>query len=188
MPYYLFFISTIFFFEIILDNWIFVGNKSNYGLVNISSKICAYYYLFIFWYSFKNRNWGKWVGYIFVTYVILSILYYTCWGSDKILDTVSYNVGILLTLPLVLLYLYEVIHKKVYYNVFKDAYFYFAFGILFFYTSAFPMIGFLNVLVTNNAQFQAYIDLLNAGNIFLNLAYLGAALCSTIPKQSTISS
>ena len=126
--------------------------------------------------------------YIIIIFVTITLVWNFGFQDQHSIDYLSYNAGYLILIPMMLLYLHEVIYKKDYYDVLRDPYVYFVFGILTFYASSFPILGFINILITDNPKYKAYYDLLNVGNIFLSLAYLGAALCSQTKKPPIISS
>jgi hypothetical protein len=85
---------------------------SNYLALNYYSKICIYYYLYVFLFYFKNKKWVKYYWMLFLVYLIITQALFIFNYSEDLLDTFSYNVGMILCLPLVLLYLYEIIAIK----------------------------------------------------------------------------
>jgi hypothetical protein len=187
-PYFLPFMVMVVSFEIPIDIWF----KSLYGhnlhLKNLMAKLCIYYYLFVFYHYYRDRVWSMLLKYIILLYMTITLVWNFGFQDQDSIDYISYNAGYLILIPLMLLYLHEVIYKKDYYNVLRDPYVYFIFGILIFYTSSFPILGFINMLITYNPNYKAFYHLLNLGNIFLSLAYLGAVLCSQTKKPSIISS
>lgn len=187
-PYFLAFMVVVVCFEMPIDNWYYKHYGTNYPIANIMAKFCIYYYLFVFYQYFRVKAWSDKLKVGILAYVVITLTWNFGFHNHKQIDYLSYNAGYLILIPMMLLYLREVIYKKTYYNVFRDPYVYFIFGILTFYSSSFPILGFINILITDNPQYKAYYDLLNVGNIFLSLAYLGAALCSQTKKPSIISS
>jgi hypothetical protein len=187
-PYFLAFMVMVVSFEIPIDIWFKNLYGHNLHLKNLMAKLCIYYYLFVFYHYYRDRNWSNTLKYIIIFFVIITLTWNFAFQDQNSIDYLSYNAGYLILIPLMLLYLHEVIYKKDYYNVLRDPYVYFIFGILTFYASSFPILGFINILITDNPTYKAYYDLLNVGNIFLSLAYLGAAICSQTRKPSTISS
>ncbi len=188
LPYFFPFILVVVLVELFIEMWYYKMYGTNFPVMNIYSKICLYYYLFVFYKYFERTKWSATLKWIIIFYIIITLLWNFAFHDATRIDYISYNVGYLILFPLMFLYLNKVIYEMEYFNVFLDPYFYFIFGILVFYTSSFPILGFINILITDNPTYPAYITLLNIGNIFLSLAYLGAALCSTIPKPSTTSS
>ena len=188
LSYFHLFIMLVIGLEIIIP-WSFkLYFTSNYLILNYYSKICMYYYIYLFIKIFEDRYWTKWYTILLVLFIIVTQANYFIALPVKKIDAISYNIGMVILFPLILKYLFERIYTDVYCDIFRDPHIYLAFGILLFYTSAFPILTFINVLITNNEAYKAYVLLINFGNIFLSLAYLGVALCSKNPKLSTISS
>lgn len=187
-PLFLPFMMMVVVMEIWILDWVYDRYGNNYHLHNPFAKVCMYYYLFVLYHYFRDSTWAstlKWGLLIFASTTMVYDLFY---HDHSRVDLVSYNLGYLILFPLMFRYLYEVIYVRPYYDVFKDPYIYFIFGILLFYTSGFPIIGFINILITDNPQYPVYSKLLDIGNIFLSLGYLGAALCSRTRIHSTVSS
>lgn len=187
-PYFLAFMVMVVGFEVPLDICFMNLYGHNLELKNLMAKLCIYYYLFVFYDYFKNRAWSRVLKYFILLYIITTLTWNFAFQDHSTIDYLSYNAGYLILIPMMLRYLYEVIYMRDYYNVLKDPYIYFIFGILIFYASSFPILGFINILITDNPHYKVYKDLLNVGNIFLSLAYLGAVLCSQTKKPSIISS
>lgn len=185
LPLFFPFILIVILFEIFGEYCYYKLYGDNILILNFYSRLCIYYYLFIYWNYLKEKSWSKQLKYIIILYSIISFLTFFYVLPEINADIVNYNLGMAIVLPLILMYLYDIIYNRSHFNIFKDPYFYFSFGILLFYTSAFPLLGFINILIRNNAYSTSYLVLLNLGNIFLSLAYLGAALCSITPIQST---
>jgi|GEM_PF-2079261 len=187
-PYFLSFMAMVFILEIPVDYYIQKRDISNYPLKNLFSKLCLFYYLFVFYNINKKKVWSRKLGFTIIMFICVTLIWQFGFQARNTIDIVSYNAGYVLLIPFMLQYLYEVIYRYPYFNVFIDPYLYFIFGILIFYTSSFPILGFINLLITDNPHYIIYFDLLNIGNIFLSLAYFGAAICSTTKPPSTISS
>lgn len=186
-PLFLFFMTMVVILEIPADNLYKEYYPSNYPLKNLFSKLCIYYYLYVFYVLYKGRSWGRSLRYSLIFYIAVTLGWQTIFQDNSSIDYLSYNIGFLLLIPLMLKYLYEVIYHRVHYNIFTDPYIYFIFGLFLFYTSSFPILGFINLLITDNPHYEIYYQLLNIGNIILSLAYLGAAICSKTKQLSIIS-
>jgi len=128
------------------------------------------------------------LGIIIIGFIVITLTWHFVLQDQKRIDFLSYTLGFLILIPLMIRYLYEVIYIRPYYNLLTDPYIYLIFGLLIFYTSSFPILSFMNILITDNPNRGIFIKLLNYGNIFLSLAYLGAALCSKYQTQSNPSS
>ena len=178
------FIFFVVIFELFVEYYYFKIFGSNLIILNFYSRFCIYYYLFIYWHYFKARRWGFALRRLIQTYIVITLLVFIIIWPDKRIDYITYNIGMLIVLPLIGIYLYDKVYNQNSNNIFQDPYLYFSFGLLIFYTAAFPILGFINLLIVNNPFYKDYTVLLNIGNIFLSLAYLGVALCSKIPKQS----
>lgn len=185
LPFFPLFITTVVLFELLIEYYYaqYVGN--NLVILNLYSRLCVYYYLFIYYQFFKFKKWAPKLKLVIVLYVILSFLAFLFIMPSENIDIITYNLGMFLVIPLVILYLYDSIHVMDNNNYLNDPYFYFSFGILIFYTASFPILGFINFLIVENPYFEVYTVLLNLGNIFLSLAYLGGVLCSKKPILST---
>ncbi len=184
LPGFTLFMILVFIFEFPLDYMFNTYLPSNFGLKNYFSKLCVYYYIWVYLDYFKAKAWNIYYKGVWCLYILVTQLYFYLGKQSTYIDALSYNAGMILLLPLLLAYLYDVVYKKSYQPVFRDPYLYLTFGVLFFFTSAFPLLTFANLLITQNSAYEAYTQLLNVGNIFLSLAYLGVALCSTNPKPS----
>jgi hypothetical protein len=187
-PLFLPFMMMVVFVEAGFADWFYDQYDNKYPVLNPYAKLCMYYYLFVFFWHFKDKPWANKIKWGILFFAIVTMTYNFLYHDHTRIDLLSYNAGFLLLFPLMFRYLYEVIYTRPYYNVFEDPYFYFIFGLLLFYTSSFPILGFINILITDNPQYPVYSQLLNLGNIFLSLAYLGAALCSKPRTLSTVSS
>lgn len=172
--------------EISLSEINFGSQGNNYQVKNWVSKVCAIYYMYTYFHYFKNKPWMAWYRWVLLGYSVSVIVYNIFLHNNNRLDPTSYNIGFLLIIPMILIYLYDIIYTKPYFNVFKDPYLYLSIGLLVFYTSVFTMLTFLNVLISGaNMWFSAYVELLNVGNCFLSLGYLGVALCQKNQNSST---
>jgi hypothetical protein len=187
-PLFLPFMVMVVIVEIWLSDWYYAQYGNLYPIINPYAKFCIYYYLFVFYQYFKDKPWAGKLKYGIVGFITITLFWNFFYHDHSQIDYLSYNVGFLILFPLMFRYLYEVLYLRPFYNVFHDPYLYFIFGLLLFYTSSFPILGFINILITDNTQYQVYSELLNVGNIFLSLAYLGAALCSKPRILSTTSS
>lgn len=185
-PMFLPFMVMVVFVEVWFADWYYARYDNQFPVMNPYAKLCIYYYLFVFYRYFKDRSWGLGLKWLIIAFAILTMTYNFFFHDQTQIDYMSYNLGYLILFPLMFRYLYEVIYKRPYYNVFHDPYLYFIFGLMLFYTSGFPILGFINILITDNPYYTIYTKLLNLGNIFLSLAYLGAVLCSKTMKPSTI--
>lgn len=187
-PLFLPFLAMVVIEEVWLADWYLAKYETMYPVANPYAKLCMYYYLFVFYWYFKDRSWASWLKWLIIAFAIVTMTYDLRYHDHTQIDYLSYNLGFLILFPLMFRYLYEVIYVRPYYNVFHDPYFYFIFGLMLFYTSSFPILGFINILITYNSEYSIYKQLLDLGNIFLSLAYLGAALCSKTRTLSTVSS
>ena len=179
------FLSVVTAFELIIKHLYFHRHGSNLLVLNFYSRICVYYYLFIYWYYFRDRKWMRSVEILILLFILSSLLVFFVVMPALTIDYLSYNLGMCMVLTLIGIYLYDVIYSLERVNVFRDPYFYFSFGILIFFTASFPILGFINLLIVDNPNYEIYADLLDVGNIFLCLAYLGALLCSKKLTRST---
>ncbi len=177
LPLFTYFIACVFIFEIFVEYYLSKIFKNNIIGYNIFSRFCNYYYLYVFLQFYRKQSWVNTYYIIVITYIIWSIVYLIINIHVLEFDVVSYNVGMIILLPVLLKYLFDVIYKRDYYNIYSDSYIYLSFGLLLFYSADFTILQFLNILVTENVDYSRYVNLLDLGNIFLSLGYLGAVVC-----------
>jgi len=185
LPIFFPFMLVVVVFELFIEYYYYKIYGDNILILNFYSRLCIYYYLFVYWHYFRNRIWAGKLKFIVITYSLISFISFLIFLPKLEIDILNYNIGMFIVIPLIGVYLYEIIYLRDHENVFKNPYFYFSFGILIFYTSAFPILGFINILIVENPFYEGYSVLIDLGNIFLSLAYLGAALCSKKPILST---
>jgi hypothetical protein len=180
------FISIVFLFEIFIEHFWSVFYKSNIVIYNLFAIVCCYYYQFLFNNNLKNSgdtNY-KTIKLLSLIWLIFAISRYIIYFSLKTIDIINYNTGMIISSLLILKYFYTLMLKNKDVQVLKNPYFYFGVGVLIFYCSSFPIITFMNYLITNEHAKNAYSKLLQIGNIFLSLGYLGAAICIRKEAQS----
>ncbi len=153
LPIFFPFISIVIFFEIFCEYCYYRFYGNNILILNIYSRLCIYYYLFIYLEYFKEKSWKQFLKYLIFIYVMVSLVIFIYSIKKTKVDILNYNLGMTIILPLILFYLYDIIYNKSHFNILKDPYFYFSFGILLFYTSAFPLLGFINLLIKDHTHF-----------------------------------
>lgn len=141
------------------------------------SSACAAYYLYVYLDHFKKKAWIKYVWYGWVIWCVYAIGYNVTYQSDVHLHMMPYNVALFFTAALIFKYLYDIIYIDEYREVRHEPLFYFSLGILLFYVCSFPILVFYNDLILGPKIFF-YQRLIQVGNVFLSLGYLGAVLCS----------
>ena len=103
------------------------------------------------------------------------------------LENQIYLSGLIIVLIQILVYFKKVIDGN-YGSFFSNPKLILAFSILVFITCSFPLLAFLDYFLMNPTIGKAYTDILDIGNIFLSLGYLGAAICIRKTPPSTTSS
>lgn len=178
LPYLTLFLFIVNFTEIFLIMFWIKQFNSNVLIYNIYSIFCVSYYLFVYFDHFKKKSWIKGV-------ITVSLLWfvYACWlvyykFYEMAVVTTSYNLGMILVICLGLKYFYDLIYVDKYRSILREPLFYFSLGILLFYVSSFPILNFINFFIVDDTAMMTYVKLLQIGNIFLSLGYLGAAICS----------
>lgn len=184
LPKLMWFITTVFLFELFIEFYYDKWFGDNLVVLNLYSRICVYYYLYVFCIYFRSKKWMKTFKILALIYVTGTLLSYLIFLPAERIDYATYNIGMIMVLTLVGAYMYHKTYGPLSIDIRLDPHFYLAMGILLFYTASFPLLGFINFLIVENPYFEEYKKLLNLGNTFLSLGYLGVVLCSINRKQS----
>ncbi|MBP6235663.1 MAG: hypothetical protein KA270_09915 [Saprospiraceae bacterium] len=178
LPHLLLFLIIVNFIEIFLIMYWTKQYKSNVLIYNIYSIFCVCYYLYIYFHHFWEKTWTKKFIFLSIFWFIFAVSLFVHNFNVPTVNTSSYNIGMIMVIGLVLKYYYDLIYVDNYRSIAKEPLFYFSLGLLIFYVSSFPLLNFVNFFVVEDTAMITYVKLLQIGNIFLSLGYLGAALCS----------
>jgi hypothetical protein len=168
LPHLLLFLIIVNFIEIFLIMYWTKQYKSNVLIYNIYSIFCVCYYLYVYFHHFSEKTWTKKLIFLSIFWFIFAVGLFVHNFNVPTVNTSSYNIGKIMVIGLVLNYR----------SIAKEPLFYFSLGLLIFYVSSFPLLNFVNFFVVEDTAMLTYVKLLQIGNIFLSLGYLGAALCS----------
>ncbi len=159
------------FFKIYLGHNTFIYNV--YFVYAIS------YYIFIFnieickFHKSKKRTNDL---VLFWILCVLSFLYYR--DFDKI-NSIAYNLGMLIVIFLIFKYFYILLMGETYKALVNIPHFWLASGILLFYSSAFPSLCFTNILILHDIELaRAAQKWVQYGNLFIAISYNLVSLCS----------
>lgn len=177
LPYlYIFLLCIVISESVVLYYMARIYKNNIYGHQWFSS-FCVAYYLYVYLHHFRHKPWINYLWLGLSVWIVWAISYNVVFQSDSYLYMAPYNVGLFLTALLIFKYLYDIIYIDAYREVLKEPLFYFSLGILLFYVCSFPILVFYNDLVLGPKIFF-YQKLIQVGNLFLSLGYLGAVLCS----------
>ena len=187
--YFTFFITIAFTFELFIEHYISKIFKTNVLAYNYFAVFCVLSYSVIFLDEIKKIDKAKYINIykgIIIIWLAFSIIRLNKIENLIFIDSTIYNSGMLVVLFLIGYYFYSFISMEKLNLNFLNPNIYLGLGILIFYCSAFPIITFINELIINPHVKSIYQDLLQIGNIFLSLGYLGAAICIRKEAKSTI--
>lgn len=183
---FFFLILIVALFELLfLRYWLkYIDAKSNILPYNFFIFFCSIIYILIFY-----REVRLIIKHISITN--LALIFWLSWYSISLIQgnistkviITPYLIGVAISIICFLKYLvYIITHRQINWS---DPLIYLGFGITVYFVCAFPILSFVNKLITSNEMKRAYSDILRIGNIFLSLGYLGAAICIRKEAQST---
>lgn len=177
IPFLVVFLFIVNFTELFLIDYWSSKFGSNVLIYNIFSIFCVCFYFLVYIHHFKHLPWIKYIQLLIVIWFSFSIwlIYYNF--NKLVINALSYNLGLLIVIGLIIKYFYDIIYIEEYRSIRKDPLFYFSLGISIFYVSSFPILNFMNVLILSDEAVAIFAQLLKIGNVFLSLGYLGAVLC-----------
>lgn len=152
-----------------------IGN--NFLVLNLYSLLSVIYWFTIFNAKTKLGINGKILKATFILWTIAGLIRYMRLSLSSPLENVIYIIGLSIIAAQVITY-FSILLNTNKEQLTNNAMVILGIGFLLFYTASFPIIVFVDILVTNLNAARAYSDLLAIGNIFLSLSYLGATLCS----------
>lgn len=178
LPHLLLFLFVVNFIEIFLIMFWIKQYKSNVLIYNIYSIFCVCYYLYVYFHHFWEKSWAKRFIILAIVWFVYALILFIYNLNELKVNTSSYNIGMIMVMVLVLKYFYDLIYVDKYRSIVKEPLFYFSLGLLIFYVSSFPLLNFINFFVVEDTAMLTYVKLLQIGNVFLALGYLGAAIWS----------
>lgn len=155
----------------------------NTFIYNVYFVFAISYYIFIFRKEIFNLNISnRRINELIVFWIIcvVSFLYYHDFNR---LNAIAYNLGMLIVIFLILRYFYLMVIGENYTSLLTLPHFWLACGILLFYSSAFPVLSFTNILILNDrALAKAFQKWVQYGNLFIALSYNLVSLCYYFKK------
>jgi len=178
--YFLVFLSVSLVFEMFFSYYFAKVYRDNRLVLVFYATMCVVYYLYVLNDHFRTKPWATYFHIISGIWLMLATFFLVTDIADKQFDPSWYNVGMGLASILILKYFYDVVYVDEYRNVFREPKMYFFLGILFFFTSSFPLLIKIKFLSAYGQQIgSTFFGYMRAiGNIFLALGYLGAAICN----------
>lgn len=171
------FILVIAILELFVARYFMIHYKNNYLIYTIISYLSVLFYLLYFRIDIKHIKMFRAYLVLFVFWQIFTI-WNLVWGDGRNNANVNaYNLGMIISVFLVIRWFYKKLYIDDYEQLFYKPMLYVGFGILLFYTCSFPILSSINTLVISEKYNMIYANLLQIGNIFLSLGYLGAILC-----------
>lgn len=165
-------------FEGFLSSYIAKTYGTNFYAIQWFASMCAAYYLFIYVDWFKEKSWIKYLRSFFLLWIGFTLIYNIVFQSyPPVLYILPYKVGMFVVTVLIIKYLYDAVYVDKYREVLKEPLFYFSLGLLFFFVCNFSLLTMVNEVLFNSIN-NIHQKILQLGNIFLSLGYLGAVLCS----------
>ena len=185
LNHFLIFLLIVNLFDLIISYFIAKNYKSNVFVTNIYACLCISFYWFFFMQELLKKSLKNKLKMLFILWLIFGLIRVFILDSFYSIDFITYDIGMFIVSYIIFKFLYQIIIysfqiPKILYKVILG------FGILLFFTACFPLITLSNILIINEEVTEAYQDLLQIGNIFLSLGYLGAAICIRKEAKSTI--
>lgn len=177
LPFLVVFLFVINFTELFLIYYWIDRTGNNVIIYNLFSTFCVCYYLMVYLHHFYNRPWIKYIYFVSGIWFIFSIWSIYDNFNKLVINALSYNLGLLIVIGLIIKYFYDIIYIEEYRSIKRDPLFYLSLGISLFYVSSFPILNFMNVVILSEGTLSIFATLLKIGNVFLSLGYLGAVLC-----------
>lgn len=164
------------FCEIIWSDIMFVNTGSNYLVYNIYCIFSIWFYLLIFWPFSSSLKIKVVVGSAFAVWLCQVIYGLFVKDLENEVLSLTYLTGLSFVVILVIAFFYR-LGNQLAQGLFDNPLVYLGLGVTILYVSSFPLLLFADVLVIHPKAQKAYYDILQIGNIFLSLGYLGAAIC-----------
>lgn len=177
LKYFTGFLFFVNFIEIFLNYYLSKKYGSSEQMYSYYGFLTSLYYIFIFYLYFRNKSWSFYLFMGIFLWVVFCL--YTLIRTEIPLELTPYYSGMIITTILIFAYFYHVLYIEKYKNLKKEAIFYLGIGILLFVFSTFPIIAFYDELVLDLNYSDYFMLLVQFGNVFIYLGYLGVVLCMT---------
>src|SRR5687768_5666711 len=156
------FLGIAIFFELILGKYLKYYFHSNIISSNLYVIICVTYYIYLFTIEKK-----RYFLYIFISLYTISVFVSLYIQGFNNIMTIAYNSGMGLVVLALFNYLYSLVITKAYLPLARQPIFWMSIGILFFYSSLFPLLIFANKFLAIDISFtRKLFKIISFGNIF----------------------
>ncbi len=156
--------------------------QNNIDAYNFFAISCIISYIYVYLLYFKNHRFAYILKLVLIGYTIFSTtLFYLNFGSNQLINY-TYLLGLTISVALSIMYLKNMISQEGV-QFYKESLFYFSIGLIVFFVTSFPLLTLFDLLIKDNYAMKSYSELLQIGNIFLTLGYLGAAICTKKEAQ-----
>lgn len=141
------------------------------------------YYIYIFNLEISIRDNSHKGFFYLISFWIICGAGFFYYQNINILNSIAYNLGMLLVIFLILKYFYLMVLGENYTSLLTIPHFWLASGILLFYSSAFPILSFTNIFITYDIQLaRAFQKWVQYGNLFIAVSYNLVILCTYFKK------
>lgn len=183
LPFFVWFMLILVFLETFLKSFWAIQFKTNVFILNIAGFYTLIYYFYVYYDYFKIKKVKNYIPIVVVIYIIIAMIESDFDIKTLKFNTISYLFGLTIVIGLILKYFYDILYVDEYRSITREALFYFSLGIMIFYVSCFPTLVNFPKIFQKEITSHLFSILINLGNIFLSLGYLGAAICMKKPSQ-----
>ncbi len=183
-----YFILWVVAFEVVISELLKYFTKTNQTAYGIFAITCSVYYILVFVFYFQVNKFKLLQLGAFLLLLNLTLVYFYYKNLFVLLSKIyliNYTIACILSLKF---FWTKIQLAGIQEKLYSDPMLYFSAGLLIFYTSSFPLLLFLETLISSGNLLRTYSSFLNFSNIFLSLGYLGAAICIRKTPPSTTSS
>lgn len=172
------FVIVVAFFELIANVVAGFMYPYNVGMYNVYVLLCVTFYIYFLLKSIYERSDKIYLAKRLTFYWLCASVIFT-FSFTRYRETVTpaYSAGMLITIALIVVYIYKFLYKNSFEILTSKPYLFFYFGILIFCSAAFPLIIFVNELMVSSFYKGLYSTMLQIGNVFLVLGYFATAIC-----------
>ncbi|MBK7232317.1 MAG: hypothetical protein IPH93_08640 [Saprospiraceae bacterium] len=184
IPYFFWFLLICCIVEVGLGPYLAKKFGTNTLLYNIYTIFTFCYYSCLFIKKNPRLHWSHPITYLGIILLLASFINLLFFQGFNILNTTTYNLGMLYVSYLIGLYFIELIRDEVFYNLTDLPLFWLSIGIISFYTSSFPILFYLDDITQLGGNLtKPLFSLITLGNSFLSLSYIAVTLCKLWVKS-----
>lgn len=165
-------------FEVFIYPYWLTNYGENYLPTNVFAVMCCLLYFIITISYIKKRSVKRLLVITTVFWLVIAMVELVFISNSQHFNNRIYLLGLLLLVPFVTYYYHQKLKEGIGYELTRDPYFFFFSGLLIFLVCSFPILTFLNILMTQpEGVALAYFHLLKVGNFILSIGYLLTAIC-----------